>query len=185
MYIHNNMKSFDLGNPAVAEFIEELNYPSFYDKVKDKIPTYLRLEHKWADTLLHYYIGEWLLFAVFLSKMPWFDNEDYIPLQVLLVVLGLLFVAIPWLRKSSWQSIELTTTQFHVFYHTFEWKKIDRINKIRTARKHRKFGIQIVLEDETRVNVDLSLHKPHIGSEQEMFEYIYVFWKRGNTSRQT
>jgi len=179
------MKWFNLGDPEVVEFVEELNYPNFFNKVKNKIPRYLRLDHTWFDTLLHYYVGEWMIFGVYILTIFGDDIEHSIVLQLFFATLAIFLLAIPWLRKSAWKTIELTETEIKVFYHTFKWKNIEHINKIQTTRRHSKYGIQIILTDQTKVNIDLALRKPHLGYESEMFEYIYVFWRRGKDHNQS
>lgn len=77
--------------------------------------------------------------------------------------------------------MELTENEFIVAPFRFKWKDIQSIYRIQTTTKrYPKYGLKLILIDNSEVNIDLALRKPSFGNDADLFHLIYVFWKRGS-----
>ena len=175
----------DIGNFECKQVIEPLGYNLHYDRINsfntiNRIPSSIKLDHNWNDTLLHFYMGEWLMFV---SALAFVLLEKFDQGQIYAIIfasVALFFMSIPFFRKSMQYRMELTESEFIAAPFRFKWKDIQSIYKIQTTTRYPKYGLKLILKDNSEINIDLALRKPSFGDDADLFHLIYVFWKRSS-----
>ena len=179
----------DIGNFQCKKVIEPLWYDLDSNRINgfnsiNQIPSSIKLYHNLNDTLLHYYVGEWLMIVssltfIFLDRF--YHGQIY---SIMFALVALFFMSVPLFRKSMQYRMELTESEFIAAPFRFKWKEIQSIYKIQTTTRYPKYGLKLILTDNSEVNIDLALRKPSFGHNADLFHLIYVFWKRDSRAIQ-
>jgi hypothetical protein len=176
----------NIGNPKIIEVIEHLKYDDFYTQINkyntfNKIPKSLKLNlGRYDNTKSNFVIG--VVFSIFAAFAFFLDNGSLYKIPILFFggLFSVFFFLLSRDRKRLQFVIELKESEFNVASFQYKWSDIDSIFKICTEREGNleNYGIKLILKDSSEININLALRKPEIGTRDDIFHFIYMFWRR-------